>query len=180
VDDPNSVRFYVGTSMGALKLQSTTGAGVNTATYQAITTGGAAPPGSGNFVAGTAARLRNSAATLDIKGDGTIKGTNVQATGILTAANRIVGKVTITPSAAGIPTFLDITFPQALTGTTFFGVCSADTSLSGSTATGTTAPGDVYVRGVAIQNVTSTGCRLWVNRAGNTSGTGVWYMVEGV
>jgi hypothetical protein len=73
-DDPNSVRFYVGVTSGTLKLQSTTGAGVYTATYQAITTGGAAPPGSNNFPGGTPAKIKSTSGGLIISGDGTISG----------------------------------------------------------------------------------------------------------
>jgi hypothetical protein len=65
------VRFYVGLT-GALKLQSTTGAGVNSATYQSITTGGAAPPGSNNFPAATPAKLKFGSGF--ISGDGTTSG----------------------------------------------------------------------------------------------------------
>jgi len=171
VDDPNSVRFYVGTSMAALKLQGATGTGQNSATYQAITTGGAAPPGSGNFVAGTAARLRNSAASLDIKGDGTLKATNGNFTGVLTAANRIVGVTSITPSAADTPTSLAITFPQALTGTTFMAQVTAGTSVPG-------VPGTPSVRGVGATAVSSTGVTLWLTRS-NTTATTIYYTVEG-
>lgn len=171
VDDPNSVRFYVGTSSGALKLQSTTGAGVNSAIYQAITTGGAAPPASNNFTAGVAAKIKSASGGLVIDGAGNVDTNNLDVAGILTARNRIVGRVLITPSAADVPTSITVTFPQALLGTNFMGLVSAETSVPGQ-------PASPSVRGVGIDQITSTTCRIWVTRS-NTTATGVFYMVEG-
>jgi hypothetical protein len=73
-DDINSIRIYMGATSGTLTLQSTTAAGVNSASYTALVTG-IAPPVSGNFPGATPAKIKNAAGTLEISGDGTIKAT---------------------------------------------------------------------------------------------------------
>jgi hypothetical protein len=160
-DDPNGIRLYLGTS-GALKLQSTPSAGVISVVLNTITNTGASPPGSNNFGGGaTPGKIRNVTSTLVISGDGTI------ITSRLVAGNRVVGKVNITP-VANTPTFVDVTFPSALTGTNFYAVATAQSTVPGQT-----------VQGVSVDNVTSTGVRLYVYRTNNTVTT-IHYIVEGV
>lgn len=87
--------------------------------------------------------------------------------GLLSAGNVQVGSVNITPSAANTPTSKAITFGP-LTGTNFFGLVSAATTVPGTTVTG-----------VGVTGVTSTGATIWVTRT-NTTQTTVNYMIWGV
>lgn len=92
---------------------------------------------------------------------------NATVNGVLTAKNRVVGTVTITPSAANTPTSQAVTFPAALTGSTFYGVACAATTVPGT-----------QVTGVGIASESSTGCTLYVTRT-NTTATIIRYIVEG-
>jgi hypothetical protein len=75
-DDPNSIRIYAGTSSGAMKLQGSPGTGATSYQTDAITTGGAAPPGSNGFGgSATPGKIVNPSSSLEISGDGTIKAT---------------------------------------------------------------------------------------------------------
>lgn len=109
---------------------------------------------------------RSSSGTLTLTGALTTSG-NATVNGVLAAKNRVVGTVTITPSAANTPTSQAVTFPAALTGSTFYGVASASTTVPGS-----------QVTGVAITSESSTGCTVWVTRT-NTTATVIRYIVEG-
>lgn len=90
----------------------------------------------------------------------------VNANGVMTAANRITGNVTITP-VANTPTSAVITFPTALTGTSFTCQVSANTSVPGT-----------QVTGVSFNNLSATGVTIWLTRT-NTNSTTVSYTVEG-
>lgn len=92
---------------------------------------------------------------------------NVTVNGVLTAKNRIVGTVTITPSGANTPTSVVVTFPASLTGSTFYGQVTAAVNVPGS-----------QVTGVGITGESSTGCTIWVTRT-NTTATPIRYVVEG-
>lgn len=92
---------------------------------------------------------------------------DVTVNGILTAANRISGTTSITPSAANTPTSKAIVFPTALTGTSFACHVTANTSVPGTTVTG-----------VGYTALSSTGVTLWLTRT-NTTATTVAYTVEG-
>lgn len=87
--------------------------------------------------------------------------------GVLVAANRLVGNVTITPSAANVPTSAVITFPATLKGTSFACQTSANTS----------APG-TNVTEVSFNSLSSTSVTIWLTRT-NTNPTTVSYTVEG-
>lgn len=93
--------------------------------------------------------------------------TDVNIGGILTAANRVIGNDSITPSAANTPTSKVITFPATLTGTTFTCVVTPNTSGPGTAVTG-----------VSFTNLSSTGVTIWLTRV-NTVTTGFSYVVEG-
>jgi len=86
--------------------------------------------------------------------------------GVLSAANRVVGSVLITPSAANTPTSATVNY-TALTGTTFRGVACAETTVPGTAVTG-----------VALTSITSTSALVWVTRT-NTTATRVDYVIEG-
>jgi hypothetical protein len=86
--------------------------------------------------------------------------------GVLSAANRVVGSVLITPSAANTPTSVTVNY-TALTGTTFRGVASPETTVPGT-----------QVLGVALTSITSTSALVWVTRT-NTTATRVDYVIEG-
>ena len=102
---------------------------------------------------------------LTVTGTSTLTG-NTTVNGVLTAKNRVVGTVTITPSAANTPTSAAVTFPAALTGSTFYGVACAATTVPGT-----------QVTGVGISGESSTGCTIYVTRT-NTTATIVRYIVE--
>jgi hypothetical protein len=161
-DDPNGIAIYAGSaaSPATLTLQAVSGIGIHSMVFNSLVTGGAAPPGANNFPSALPAKILFGSSELSANGD-------VKVAGVLTAANRIVGVASITP-VANTPTSLNVTFPTALTGTTFFGVCTP----------GTSAPGTL-VMGVGITNVTSTGCTLWIYRT-NVTPTSVFFIVEGV
>jgi hypothetical protein len=92
---------------------------------------------------------------------------NTVVNGVLTAKNRVVGSVSITPSAANTPTSQAVVFPSALTGSTFYGVACAATTVPGT-----------QVTGIGITSESSTGCTIYVTRT-NTTATIVRYIVEG-
>lgn len=91
-----------------------------------------------------------------------------EVNGVLTAANRIVGSVVVTPSAANTPTSITVTFPRTLTGSAFFCTLGLNSSVPGSTVTG-----------IAFTNASASGVTIWVTRT-NTTNTIVNYCVEGV
>lgn len=86
--------------------------------------------------------------------------------GILTAANRVVGSVLITPSAANTPTSATVNYGP-LTGSTFRGVASTESTVPGT-----------QVTGWAVSSITSTSALVWVTRT-NTTATRVDYIIEG-
>lgn len=103
---------------------------------------------------------------IDVVGDTTFLN-DVEVQGVLTAANRIAGTTSITPSAANTPTSKAIVFPSALTGSSFACQVTANTSVPGTTVTG-----------VGYTALTSTGVTLWLTRT-NTTATTLSYTVEG-
>lgn len=88
--------------------------------------------------------------------------------GVFTAANRFVGSVTITPSAANTPTSSTVNFGQTLTGTSFRGTIAPITTVPGT-----------QVTGVGLSSITSTSCIVWLTRT-NTTATRVDFVIEGV
>lgn len=91
---------------------------------------------------------------------------NVDVVGTLTAGNRVVGSVLITPSAANTPTSATVNYGP-LTGSTFRGVASTESTVPGT-----------QVTGWAISSITSTSALVWVTRT-NTTATRVDYIIEG-
>ncbi|SFT31807.1 hypothetical protein [Streptomyces sp. ok210] len=86
--------------------------------------------------------------------------------GLLNAGNFAYGTINITPSAANVPTSVNVS-GFALSGTTFTAQATPVTSVPGTT-----------VLGVGAVNPTSTDVTLWLTRA-NTTSTGVNWMVIG-
>lgn len=74
-----------------------------------------------------------------------------------------IGTVSIVPTAANTPAYVDVTFPA--------GRFSAAPAVQVTASTG--APGTI-VTGVGVINVTSTGCRIYLTRT-NTASTGVYW-----
>lgn len=95
-DDPNCIRVYAGLNSGAMTLQTTTGAGVHSVVYNALVTGGAAPPGSNNFTAAAPAKIVNPSGTLQISGDGSILATTIAASPVATELGNAVNLDSIT------------------------------------------------------------------------------------
>lgn len=92
---------------------------------------------------------------------------NMDILGVLTSANLAWGQVTITPSAANVPTSVNVT-GLSLLGTTFLGYAVATTAAPGSNVTGASAT-----------SVTSSGLTVWVTRT-NTNTTFVNWLVIGI
>ncbi|MFF1547164.1 hypothetical protein [Streptomyces sp. NPDC058291] len=92
---------------------------------------------------------------------------NFDVLGVLTASNIAFGSVTITPSAANVPTSATVT-GLGLKGTTFIAVASSTSTVPGT-----------QVTGVATSSVTAAGLTLWVTRT-NTTATVVNWMVMGL
>ncbi|MGW3657197.1 hypothetical protein ACWD6R_16550 [Streptomyces sp. NPDC005151] len=96
---------------------------------------------------------------LSVVGDTTTSGN-------LTAGNIRAGRVTITPTAANVPTSVTIT-GLAMTGGTPRAVATASTTVPGTS-----------VLGVGCTNVTNNSVTVWLTRNG-TTGTAVDYMLIG-
>ena len=89
---------------------------------------------------------------------------NATFSGSVKAAKFIqVGTVTITPEAANTPTSAEVKFPTAFPGVPKVFV-TANTSVPGTAVTG-----------VAANNVSATGCTIWLTRT-NVTATGVWWV----
>lgn len=87
--------------------------------------------------------------------------------GLFTADSVIVGKITITPSAANTPTSQLVTFPRTLSGSNFICVVTANSSVPGTTVTGT-----------GYTAVSATDVTIWLTRT-NTTATIISYLVMG-
>lgn len=92
---------------------------------------------------------------------------NMDLAGVFTSANMAYGTVTITPSAANVPTSLVVS-GLSVSGSTFYAYAAAQTAAPGSNVTG-----------VGTTAVTSSGLTVWVTRT-NTTATVVNWMVIGV
>ena len=87
----------------------------------------------------------------------------MSVTGQFTAPKSFVtGKVTITPSSANTPKSADVTWP-AMSAVPIV-VATPNTTVVGTT-----------VKGVAVSDITTTGCKIWVTR-GDTTATVVNYI----
>lgn len=105
--------------------------------------------------------------TVDLDGNTTVGG-------MLTAGNIATGSVTITPSAANVPTSFSLSGIN-VKGTTFQGFVTANTTVPApSTGTGGAPNG---VSSVSISGVTGTGATIWVNRQNTTNTTVNWMIV---
>jgi hypothetical protein len=98
-----------------------------------------------------------------------LSGSTVDATGAFTAGNLRAGRVTITPSAANVPTSVTVT--------------GLDLNLSGgktarAMATAVSTLIGTAVLGVACTGATADAVTVWVTRT-NTTPTGVDYLVYG-
>jgi hypothetical protein len=91
---------------------------------------------------------------------------NATVLGVLKAANRITDKVSITPSAANVPTSVTVTFPTPLTGTNF--TCQVTPN--------TINPQDIV--SWSYSGLSATGVTIWLVRS-NTTATNMNYTVEG-
>jgi hypothetical protein len=92
--------------------------------------------------------------------------------GTLVAPNIAVGSVSITPSAASVPTSFSLTGLN-VAGTSFKGFVTAATTVPGVR----TPAGAAGVTGVGITSVTSTGALIWLNRENTTATTVNWMIV---
>lgn len=80
-DDPDRIRVYLASSsVATLYRQATTAAGINSAVFTTATFSGTAAPVSNDFPGAIAARIINAGSSLVVSGDGTIKGTTIEAT----------------------------------------------------------------------------------------------------
>lgn len=98
---------------------------------------------------------------------------NTTVYGKLTASNMITGSVSITPSAAGVPTSFSINY-STLPGTVFRGFATAQTTVPGDR----TPTGNAGVTGVSMSDVTATSALVWVNRQNTTSTTVHWQVIS--
>lgn len=96
--------------------------------------------------------------------------------GFVDPSNMAIGQVTITPSAVDTPTSITVNYGP-LTGSTFYGFASANTTVPGY-RTGAT-PSASGVTGVSMSSVTATSALVWVNRE-NLINTAVNWQVWGV
>jgi hypothetical protein len=81
VDDPDRIRIYLASSaVATLWRQSTTAVGINSAVLTAATFSGTSAPVSNDFPGAIAAKIINAGSSLIVSGDGTIKGTTIEAT----------------------------------------------------------------------------------------------------
>ncbi|MEU5442775.1 MULTISPECIES: hypothetical protein [Streptomyces] len=85
--------------------------------------------------------------------------------GIFTASNIACGSVTITPSAAGAPTSVNVT-GLALQGSSYFAVATPATAVPGS-----------QVTGVGVTNLTASGMTVWLTRTNTTTTTVNWMVI---
>lgn len=92
---------------------------------------------------------------------------NMDILGVLTSSNIAFGQVSITPSAANVPTSVNVTGLN-MKGSTFYGFATAATTVPGSAVTG-----------VGATSVTASGLTVWATRS-NTTATIVNWMVMGV
>jgi len=92
---------------------------------------------------------------------------SLHVSGVLTAANRVVGTVTLAPTGTNQITSATVTFPQALTGTSFACQATANTSV----------PGTDLID-VSYSSVTSTSVIIRMYRQSQTN-TVISYSVEG-
>jgi hypothetical protein len=123
---------------------------------------------------GNLLRLQHNAVdgfVVDNSGNATIAG-NATVTGKLTAGNIAFGQTSITPSAPYVPTSQTVFY--SVTGTTFFGYATANTTAVGYRTPAT--PSNLGVTGVAVSSVTSSSMLVWVNRE-NTTATNINWMV---
>lgn len=97
----------------------------------------------------------------------------VDADGVMTAKNIANGTVTITPSAANVPTSALVSYNIA--GAVVRGYATANTTVPGTRA----AVGSAGVTGVSVSSATNTSMLVWVNRE-NTTNTIVNWEAKGL
>lgn len=88
----------------------------------------------------------------------------VEVDAIFTATSRAFGSVSITPSAANTPTSFVIN-GVGLSGTSFSGQATAETSVPGT-----------QVTGVGVNNLSSNGMTVWLTRTNTTTTIVFWTM----
>lgn len=103
----------------------------------------------------------------EVDGVGEAGACNVDMDGVFTSTNWAYGTVTITPSAANVPTS-SVVSGLSLRGSTFYAFAAAQTAAPGSNVTG-----------VGTTAVTASGLTVWVTRT-NTTATVINWMVIGV
>ncbi|MFD3456835.1 hypothetical protein ACFWVC_32250 [Streptomyces sp. NPDC058691] len=111
-----------------------------------------------NLYSETAPAAGNSA--IDLNADA------VDALGVLTANNIVLGSVTITPSASNTPTSVTVTGLH-VAGKTFRAFVTVFSGF----------PGSGGVTGVTVSNVSSAGLTVWLNRVGTNPTTVYWLVV---
>lgn len=117
---------------------------------------------------GTSGTATNDHPRVDIGGSGIRDSgrADLNVTGILAVGNHAYGQTTVTPSAAHTPTSATVVYN--VTGTTFFGQATANTTVPGVR----TPVGAAGVTGVGVSGATATSMLVWVNRE-NTTATNV-------
>lgn len=85
---------------------------------------------------------------------------------VFSAANIVIGSVTITPSAANTPTSHAIAY--SISGNSFMGLTSYNSTLPGT-----------HVTGTSITGISASGATIWLTRT-DTTATIVYYLVWGV
>jgi hypothetical protein len=93
---------------------------------------------------------------------------DMEVRGRLTSGNERTGRVTITPSAANVPTSTTVTY-ASMAGTTFRGFATAETTVIGTGG----------VTGASVTSMAATSALVWVNRV-NTTATVVDWMIKSV
>jgi hypothetical protein len=107
--------------------------------------------------------FRDGADRLTVDKDG-----NTSIAGILASGNVAVGRITITPSASGVPTSGNVTGLN-LKGSTIRVVATPVTAVPGTAVTG-----------VGVTNQSPTGFTVWLTRNGTTTSTGIDWIAYGV
>jgi hypothetical protein len=96
-NDPDRIRIYLASSaVATLWRQATTAAGINSAVLTAALFSGTSAPVSNDFPGAIAAKIINAGSSLIVSGDGTIKGTTIEATTELKSPLATLDRLTLT------------------------------------------------------------------------------------
>lgn len=116
-DDPDRIRIYIASAIAAtLYRQATTAAGINSGVFTTATFSGTAAPALNNFPGAIAARIINAGSSLVVSGDGTIKGTTIEATTELKSPLATVDRLVVTDRTfVKVPLGANYTIPAGTT-----------------------------------------------------------------